>query len=161
MSNVKSRTTIQGTIPKFVQAELEVRQNGFQSMYEQTSQCMELVHENIPYAFLNSIVEKVKLGYVISQKQPITTLPLDYSAYLIKPPEQQALDLQLINERVKLEYIAELEIKRAEFKELVKQQLLEKAELDEQKKIDDKRNKLLAEVEKEVNDAFGDLVLPA
>ena len=159
MSNVKG-ITIQGTIPKFDEGEMKQRQAGFHRMYEQTSQCMELVHANIPYDFLNSVAEKVKLGYVISQRQPITTLPLDYSAYLIKPPEQQALDLQLIDARVKQEYIDELEIKRAEFKELVKRQLLQKAELAEQKKIDDKRAKLLADVEKEVNDAFDDMVVP-
>ena len=160
MSNVNNKIKIQGTIPKYDETELKQRQAGFHRMYEQTSQCMEMIHASIPYTFLTSIVDKVQQGYVINEKQPITTQPLDYSAYLIKPIEQQAADLKVIDARVKQEYIDELDISRAAFKELVKAQLLQKAELAEQKKADDKRAKLLADVEKEVNDAFGEMVVP-
>ncbi|MNO09679.1 hypothetical protein D3C81_2330190 [compost metagenome] len=58
--------------------------------------------------------------------------------------------------------MAELQAELTEYRELLTQQLLEKAQLAEQKKLDDKKAKLLAEVQKEVNNVFGEqVVVPA
>ncbi|SEE44954.1 hypothetical protein [Pseudomonas kilonensis] len=155
-----TKITIHGTAPEFDQAELERRQAGYHAMYKQTSQCMELVRAAIPYEFLVAITEKSKLGYMISSKQPITTQPLDYSAYLIKPLEIQQVDLEAIDARVRLEYITDLEREREEYRQLLTTQLLQAAALKEQKKLEDKQAKLLAEIQREVNDVFGEFVVP-
>jgi hypothetical protein len=160
-ANNKPKITIQGVLPQFDESELKHRQQAYHSMYLQTSQCMEQVRATIPYDFLTKVAEKVMQGYVIALKQPITTLPLDYSAYLVKPPELQQADLIVMDEQLKQEYIAEIETKRAAFKQQLKQQLLQKAESDEQAKIDNKRAKLLADIEKEVENTFTPLVIPA
>ena len=155
-----TKITIHGTAPEFDQAELERRQAGYHAMYKQTSQCMELVRANIPYEFLVAITEKSKLGYMISSKQPITIQPLDYSAYLIKPLEIQQVDLEAIDARVRLEYITDLEREREEYRQLLTTQLLQAAALKEQKKLEDKQAKLFAEIQREVNDVFGEFVVP-
>lgn len=160
-TNIKSKLTISGTCPTFDEAELKRRQAGYKKMYLQTSQCMEVVRASIPYDFLIQVNEKCQIGYVIAQKQPITTLPLDYSVYLIKPAEQQVADLELIDARIKEEYIIEIEATRALFKEELKEQLLQKAELAEQKKVDDKRAKLLADIEQQIDNTFASLAIPA
>lgn len=159
-ANKPKTITMTGSAPKYEEVELQRRQQGYHSMYHQTSQCMEIVRATIPYDFLNQVNEKCQSGYVIARKQPITTLPLDYSVYLIKPLHMQEVDLLEIDARIKAEYIAEIEAGRTAFKGLLRQQLLQKAELAEQKRLDDKRAKLLAEVDKEVNDAYADLVYP-
>lgn len=159
-SKTSDRITISGVPPAFDQAELEQRQAGYHTMYSQTSQCMEIVRAVIPYEFLVAITEKVKLGYVISPKQPITAQPLDYSAYLIKPLEMQKLDRNAIDIRVKQEYIADLEREREEYRAKLTAQLLQTRELTEAKKVADKQAKVLAEIEREVADTFGELIVP-
>ncbi|MNF44225.1 hypothetical protein D3C76_1335880 [compost metagenome] len=155
-----TKIVMTGTAPKFDQAVLKQRQEGFHNMYKQTSQCMELVRANIPYEFLTAVVEKSKLGYVLSEWSPISTSPADYSAYMIKPEELQQVDLIAIDEREKCKYIAELEKEREEYRVKLTHQLLQTRELQEAKKAADKHAKVLAEIEKEVNDTFGVLIVP-
>ncbi|MER2096608.1 MAG: hypothetical protein ABS977_06820 [Pseudomonas qingdaonensis] len=155
-----TKITIHGTAPKFDQAELERRQTGYHAMYKQTSQCMELVRAAIPYEFLVAVTEKSNLGYVISSKQPITTQPLDYSAYLIKPEHLQQADLVVIDEKVKRDYIEYLESERQRYRELLTAQLVQAAEAKEAQKVEAKKLKLLDEIAKEVNDVFGELTIP-
>lgn len=84
---------------------------------------------------------------------------LNYRATMTKPEHMQVSDLVAIDEKVKQDYIVWIESERQRYRELLTKQLLEKAERAEQKKIDDKRAKLLAEVEREVSDVFGELVV--
>lgn len=152
--------SIKGTAPKFDQAELDQRQSLHCNMYKNTLQCKEVVRAEIPYNFLLAVIKKSADGYVLDDKLPIKMEPLNYSAYMVKPEHLQQADLVAIDEKVKRDYIEFLESERQRYRELLTQQLLNKAELAEQKKIEDKKAKLLAEVEKEVNDVFGALVVP-
>ena len=153
--------SIKGTPRKFDPAELEQRQQGFHNMYKNTLQCKELVMAPILHHLFLNVIQKSKEGYVLDEKLPVNIEALKHSVYMIKPEHLQAEDLAIINERVKQEYIAELQAELTEYRELLTQQLLDKAELAEQKKIADKRAKLLAEVEKEVNGVFSEqVVLP-
>lgn len=151
--------SIKGTPRKFDQSELEQRQQGYHHVYRNTDQNCTMVSADIPYAFLAKVIEMSAQGYTLTNKYPITTAPMSYHAHMVKPESEQLLDLEVINERVKQEYIAELQAELTEYRELLTQQLLEKAQLAEQKKADEKRAKLLAEVEKEVNGVFGEQVL--
>lgn len=155
------KITIKGVPPKFDQAVLKQRQEGFHNMYRQTSLCMELVRAPIPHEFLTAVIEKSKLGYELATGySPISTSPGDYSAYFIKPLDLQQVDLIAIDEREKCKYIAELQVERQKYKELLTEQLLQAAELKEKKKIEDAHKKRMADIEKEVNDTFGELVVP-
>ncbi|MNG19010.1 hypothetical protein D3C85_1104620 [compost metagenome] len=80
---------------------------------------------------------------------------------MLKPADVQAADVQALDEEEKQKYIADLEREREECRKLVTAQLLQKAELAEAKKVADKQAKLLADVQKEVNELFGELVVPA
>jgi hypothetical protein len=159
-NKINDRITISGSAQKFDPTALKQRQEGFHNMYKQTSQCMELVRAPIPYAFLTAVVEKSKLGYVLSEWSPISTSPADYSCYMIKPEELQQVDLIAIDEREKCKYIAELEKQHEEYRMLLTAQLLQTAESKEKKREDDKRAKLLADIEKEVAETFAPLVIP-
>jgi uncharacterized protein YqgQ len=157
----KARITVQGAPKKYDADELLKRQRGYHLMYSTTDQCCEMIYSELPYLFLTKIIDKHEQGYTLTSKYPISTDTLNYHAHMVKPANLQTLDLQAIDERVKAEYIIELEADLAKYKELLRLQLLEKAELAEQEKLDLKRAKLLKEVEQEVNDAFGTLIVPA
>ncbi|MNJ02789.1 hypothetical protein D3C73_1628700 [compost metagenome] len=54
----------------------------------------------------------------------------------------------------------ELEAEREKYRQLLTEQLLQKAELAEAKKIADKKAKMLSEIQKEVDAVFTELVIP-
>lgn len=155
-----NKITIKGVPRKFDQAELEQRQQGYHNVYRNTDQCCTVVRADIAYDFLAKVIEMSAQGYILTHKYPISTQYESYHAHMVKPESVQAADIVAINERVKQEYIAELESERAEYRELLTAQLLQAAALKEQKKEEEKKAKLLAEIEREVADTFGDLVIP-
>jgi hypothetical protein len=158
MSNTK--VTIQGVPPQFDETELRERQAGYHHMYMNTLQCMELVTAGIPYDFLNKVIEKSKQGYTLAEKNIITTLPLDYSVYMVKPIEIQDADQLLIDAKVKAEYVDYLQAEHLRYQELLRQQLIQAAEAKERKKADDAEAKRLASIEAEVAATFTKLVIP-
>ncbi|OQR32772.1 hypothetical protein BWR59_12515 [Pseudomonas sp. Bc-h] len=147
--------TIKGAPRKFDQSQLKQRQAGYHHMYRNTAQCCTPVHDEIAFGFLTKVIELNNAGYTLSSKYPISTSPMSYHAHMVKPDSVQVVELEAIDERVKQEYIDELQSELTEYRELLRLQLLEKAELAEQKKIADKKAKLNAEVQKEIDDAFG------
>lgn len=159
-TTIKPRLTITGVPPQFDEAELKHRQEGYRSMYLQTSQCMEQVRATIPYDFLTKVAEKIAAGYSLAQKQPITTLPLDYSAYLIKPLEIQEADLVEIDAKIKAEYVEFLKDEHLRYENLLRQQLIQAAEAKELKKAADAEAKRLASIDAEVAATFTKLVIP-
>ena len=152
--------TIKGTAPKFDDQVLKQLQQGYHHMYRNTDQRCTVVRDKLAYSFLAKVVEMSAEGYVLTPNYPISTSPADYSVFMVKPDHIQAADLIAIDAKVKQEYIEKLEREREDFKLKLIAQRLQAAELKEKKREDDKRAKLLADIEKEVNDMFGDLVTP-
>jgi hypothetical protein len=72
----------------------------------------------------------------------------------------QIADLQAANIKIKHANGVELETERLRHKEPLKAQLLEADAVKEQKRIDAAKAKRLADIEKEVNDTFAELVIP-
>ncbi|WP_223457118.1 hypothetical protein [Pseudomonas sp. A-R-26] len=154
------KIVIHGTPRKYNDDELKQLQEDYHRMYKQSAQCLELVQADFPYELIATIIEKSKLGYELCKWSPIRTLSLDYSASMIKPEELQKLDLAVIDADVKAQYVKELEVEREKYRQLLTEQLLQKAELAEAKKVADKRAKLLAEVQREVDSVFTELEIP-
>lgn len=159
-TNPRTRISIKGAPRKYDANELLLRQQAFHSMYRSTDQNCEMVRGELPYLFLIRVIEKFGEGYILTDRYPMTMSSMNYHCHMIKPEHLQTADLAIIDEKVKQDYIAELETELAQYRELLTKQLLEKAELAEQKKLADKRAKLLAEVEKEVNDVWAEIVVP-
>lgn len=149
-----------GTAPKYDEQVLQQRQAARHHQYHATSESHRVATGTIPFEFLTSVIELANQGYELSNKYPITSTPMSYSAYMRKPDAIQTDDLEALSEEVKQTYIADLEREREDFKLKLIAQRLQAAELKEQKKEIEKQAKLLKEIEKEVNDVFGDLVIP-
>jgi hypothetical protein len=154
------KITISGTVPKFDQAELEQRITSRHNQYHQTSESYEIVRGAIPHLFLSNVIAKHDQGYKLMPSYPMSVGQLSYEVGMTKPDEMQKADLDVIDAQVKQAYITELEVKRDKFKQLMVDQLLQTAELKEQKKVDDAKAKRLVEIQKQVNETFADLVVP-
>lgn len=154
------KITIKGTAPKFDEAVLKQRQAARHNQYHLTSESYEIARGTIAFEFLTNVIKLVDLGYELSNKYPVTTDPMSYQAYMRKPDAIQQVEKQALDAQVKLDYIADLEREREEYRVKLTAQLLQTHELQEAKKAADKQAKVLAEIGAEVAATFGELIVP-
>jgi hypothetical protein len=114
----------------------------------------------IAFEFLTNVIKLAEQGYPLSDKYPITAAPMSYHAHMRKPDAIATADLKVLDEQVKLEYIADLERENQKYKDLLTAQLLQAAEFKEKKKEEERKATFLKEVEREVANAFGELIIP-
>lgn len=152
---------IKGAPPKFNQQELEQRQASYRNMYLNTMESREAVRAEFPHLFLLNVIEKSNQGYVLDTKTPIRMDSLNYRAFMFKPEHMQTADLATTDIKIKAAYIAWLENEREDYRVKLTAQLLQAAELKEQKKEDEKKAKLLKEIQAEVDATFAPLFIPA
>lgn len=156
----KTKIVINGTPPKWCDAEFETRIDGWLNVYRGTTQCMEHVRSPLPHDFLELVALKVSEGYVVARNQGIIHEALNHSCWMIKPDDEQKIDIDDIRIRVKAEYVEFLQSEHVRYQDLLRQQLIQAAEAKEQKKADDARNKRLLEIDKEVSDTYSPLIIP-
>jgi len=159
-SKTNDRITISGVPPKFEEAVLKLRCEARHNVYDQTDECTAFVRGEIPIQFLSNLIDHHTKGYTLSMKYPVSVGSGSYSCRMEKPDSIKVADKVALDAQVKLEYIVWLESERENYKQLLTAQLLQAAEAKEKKKEEDKRAKLLSEIEKEVAATFGDLVVP-
>jgi len=155
-----TKITMTGTAPQFNKQTLKQRQAARHNQYHLTSESFGVARGEIAFEFLTNVIKLVNQGYELTDKYPIATDPRSYHCHMRKPDAIQTADLEALDEEVKQKYIADLEREREEYKVKLTAQLLQAAELKEAKRIADKQAKLLAEIAKEVNGTFGELVIP-
>ncbi|EJN22038.1 hypothetical protein PMI36_03321 [Pseudomonas sp. GM79] len=158
---MNTKVSIKGFPRQFDEQELKQRQAGYHSAYKLTDQCYEIVRGAIPFEMLSNVIAHHELGYKLTSKYPASFDLMSYSIRMEKPLHLQQEDLKAIDEREKKKYIEELQQEREHYRELLTQQLLDAAKAKETKKVEDARLKRLADIEKEVSDLFGELVIPA
>ncbi|MGY2174785.1 hypothetical protein [Pseudomonas azotoformans] len=154
------KVTIKGVPPKFDHAELERRQSARHNQYHLTSESHCVARGEIVFEFLTNVIKLAEQGYELSDKYPITAAPMSYHAHMRKPDAIATADLEALDELIKQEYIADLEREHRKYKDLLTAQLLQAADLKEKRKEEERKAKLLKEVEKEVANAYGELVIP-
>ena len=156
-----TKVTIHCVPRKFDQSELEQRQQGFHTMYKATDQCCTMVHGEIAYDFMTKLIKMSGEGFTLTNKYPVSCSPMSYHAHMIKPESVQQADLAVIARQVKVKYVKELEEEHQKYKQLLTQQLLDAAELKDQKKIADAQKKRMAEIQAEVDNVFKPLSIPS
>ena len=154
------KISIKGTAPKFEEQVLKQRQAARHNQYHLTSESHVIARGQIAFEFLTNVIELVAQGYELSAKYPISCAPMSYSSYMRKPDAIQTADLEALDAQVKQDYIAWLESERESYKQQLTAQLLQVVQLNEKRKEEEKQAKLLKEIEKEVSDTFGILVIP-
>lgn len=151
---------ISGSAPKFEQKELEQRQAAYRTMYHATMESKEAVRAELPHLFLLNVIKHSEEGYILDENTPLRLEVLNYRAFMTKPSHLQTQDLEAADFKIKEAYIVELEAERLRYKQLLTEQLLEADAAKEQKKLDIARAKRLAEIVSEVENCFGQLVIP-
>ena len=159
--STKSKITISGTAPKFEAEELKRLHDNYRHAYHETHLCTELVQGSIPLQLLTNVIEKASEGYTLHPRYPVTMGEMSYTCRMIKPIAMQEADLIAGDEKVKLEYVAKVEMERDKFKHQLRLQLLEAEESKELKRLEDLKTKRLAAIDAEIENAFGSLVVPA
>lgn len=154
-----NKTTIQGAPAQFELAALKQRQESFKSAYRKTSQSCVLVRGTTPNQFLQVVINKANEGFTLSD-YPTNFTPLNYSILMKKPEHLQAIDLLQIDSNIKAKYIAELELNHATYKANLLQQLIETEEAKQAKKAEAARDKMMVELQRQVDACYTPLVFP-
>jgi hypothetical protein len=159
-SKTNDRITISGTAPKYDESVLKQRQSARHNAYDQTDECTTLIRSEIPIQFLSNLIDHHTKGYTLRMNYPVSIGFGSYSCRMEKPDSIKLSERQALDAQVKLDYIAWLESEHGRYKKLLTAQLLETSELKEAEKIEKAKAKLLADIMKEVDATFSDLVIP-
>jgi len=156
----KDKVTIKGAPPKYDEAEYERRLALDLHRYHHTTDSLEHVIAPLSHNFLEAVAEKVKNGYVVARNWRVITEPLNYSCFLKKPDDVQALDVEAIKANVKALYVGHLQSERVRYQDQLREQLIQSQQEKELKAQQDKEAKAMAAIEKQVQECFSPLVIP-
>ncbi|PKH24200.1 hypothetical protein BI292_13630 [Pseudomonas sp. 43NM1] len=154
------KITIKGAPPKFEESVLKLRCKARHNVYDQTDECTVLVRGEIAIQFLSNVIDHHTKGYTLCLKYPVLTRSGSYSCRMEKPDSIKISERQALDHQVKLDYVADLERSREEYRAKLTSQLLQTRERQEAKKAADKQAKVLAEIQSEVAATFGELIVP-
>lgn len=154
------KITIKGVPPKFEESVLKLRCEARHNVYDQTDECTVLVRGEIAIQFLSNVIDHHTKGYTLCLKYPVLTGSGSYSCRMEKPDSIKISERQALDHQVKLDYVADLERSREEYRAKLTSQLLQTRERQEAKKAADKQAKVLAEIQSEVAATFGELIVP-
>ena len=154
------KISIKGTAPKYDEQELKQHQSERHAEYHSSQESHIHVFAEFLYALINKVIELTNQGYELSKQYPITSGELKHHCFMRKPDHLIQEDLAIIDAQTKQSYVAWLESERDSYKQQLTAQLLQSAHLKEQKKEEEKRAKLLREIQAEVDTTFADLVVP-
>ncbi|WP_410953267.1 hypothetical protein [Pseudomonas sp. S1(2024)] len=156
----EKKITIQGTPPRYDESEYQRRLAIDLHRYHNTTDSLEHVTASLSHDFLELVAEKVKAGYTVVRNWRVVMEPLNYSCFLKKPDDVQALDIQAINASVKASYVAWLQSEHTRYQDLLREQLKQAALAKELKAQHDKQAKQLAEIERQVQSCYTPLQIP-
>ncbi|UVL41765.1 hypothetical protein LOY55_06575 [Pseudomonas sp. B21-040] len=160
-NKTEERITIQGVPPQYDEKELLRHQAERHTEYHSSRESYTHVFGELPFDFINNVIELANQGYELSNKLPITLAPLSNHAFMRKPENVRAVDLEAIDIQVKQSYVTWLESEHEDYRQRLKAQLIQTAEIKEAKRIADKEAKMIADIERQVADTFTPLVIPA
>lgn len=151
---------ISGIPPQWCQEEYERRVADGVRVYKGTEKSMELVSGSLGHEFLQLVIDKAQQGYTITHTKRLTHAELYHSVWMVKPLDQQQVDIDSIKVKVKADYIAHLESERVRYQDLLRQQLIQTQQEKELKALAEKEAKQLAAIEKQVLECYSPLVIP-
>lgn len=154
------KTTISGTPPQWSDAEYHRLLALELHRYRNTRDSMEFIHTALEYDFYILMIEKYNQGYRLNKHYPANHDHLSHAIYMTKPDNQQQADIEKLKEKVKTKYVEHLRVQHEKYKELLRTQLLLAEEAKERKAAEQAKTKKLAAINKEVNQCFGELVIP-
>jgi len=160
MTAYKDKITIKGVSPKYDEVEYDRRLSLELHKYHHTSDSLEFLNASLAHDFLEAVADKMKAGYSVARNWRVVTEPLNYSCFLKKPDDVQALDIEAIKANVKALYVGHLQSERVRYQDLLREQLIQAQQEKDLKAQQDKEAKAMAAIEKQVQECFSPLVIP-
>lgn len=155
-----SKITIQGTPRQFDSNELQARQQKATRAYLETSQSLHRLYSNNHGDFFNQYADLILEGYRPDVSRLPDLQPSSYTIHLRKPQSLLDSEVLALEQKVKQEYISELELERAEFETKLVTQMLQADEEKELKALEAKRAEKLAEYKTIAASTYTPLAIP-
>lgn len=154
------KITIKGTPRQFCPDELQVKQQKATKAYLETSQSLHRLYANNHGDFFNQYAELILLGYRPAVERLPDLEPSSYTAYLHKPASVLDAEVLKLEQKIKQEYISELELERSEFEAKLVAQMLAADKAKEQKALETKKAKKLEEFKALAAKTYSPLTIP-
>ena len=154
-----NKITIQRIPPQFEARKLEELVAAAKHRYSNSPQNCIIVKSSTDKQFFQAISDHLSQGYELSPF-PINYAPLNYNTHLIKSPELQTIDLAKIEVDIKAQYIESLEAEHVCYKELLLAQLLQSEQAKVDRKAEEAKEKLIHELQKQVDATYTPLTIP-
>ncbi|KIY39135.1 hypothetical protein TZ03_18685 [Pseudomonas sp. 10-1B] len=159
-TNKLSMTIVHGTPPAWDAAEFNRRLLMRLNVYENTSECTEIITHPLEHEFLQLVGDKLTNGYSLDRRWAVHHAQLSHRVQMVKPASVQSAEKESLKAVVKSEYVQYLQTQLNEYKEKLTQQLIEAAEEKERRALEQAKAKRFADAEKEANTCFGELSIP-
>ena len=154
------KTTIKGTPRQFCVDELQTRQQKATKAFLETSQSLHRLYSNSHGDFFDQYADLILEGYRPDVSRLPDLQPTSYTAYLRKPQHLLDTEVLKLEQEVKQQYVAELELERKEFEAKLVTQMLQADKAKEQKALEAKKAKKLAEYKAIAASTYTPLAIP-
>jgi arsenate reductase-like glutaredoxin family protein len=160
MSQKLSTNTIHGAPPQWSNDEYQYRVDMEVHAYKHTAASRERITHPLEHQWLKAVAAKCSEGFQVCDRYPVEHHQLSHSVYVIKPESMQAADIDEIKAKVKAEYVEWLESERTRFQDMLRLQLIKMQQEKELKALQEKEEKQMVLIEKEVRACYKPLVIP-
>lgn len=155
------KTTIQGVPPQYDVAVLQEKQEKAVAAFLSSNKSKHYLRADLPSLFFSELENLIKQGYTVALDYPSSFQPLSYSVYLTKPDELLVDDIERIKEQAKEDYVIWLRAEHERYQALLVQQMIEKAEREEEEKREKQRAKQLETFKEKAKSVYTPLQIPS
>src|SRR5690554_4887779 len=155
-----TKTKIQGTPPQFDDVVLKERQYAAVAAFLKSGSSKYHLRAEIPALFFSKLEELIKEGYSVTIDFPYNLMPLAYWVHLTKPEHLLVDDIERIKEQAKEDYVIWLQAEHERYQDLLVQQMIEKAEREEEEKQAKQRVKQLEAFKEKAKSVYTPLEIP-
>lgn len=155
------KTTIQGVPPQYDDVVLKDKQDKAVSAFMSSVESKHRLQADIPAILFSELEKLINDGYSVAADLPCNLAPLSYSVYLVKPEHVLIEDVERVREQAKEDYILWLQSEHERYQALLVQQMVEKAERDEEEKQDKLKSKQLQAFKEKAKAVYTPLQIPS
>lgn len=156
-----TKTTIKGVPPKYEAAALQAKQDQAVAAFLSSSKAKHYLRAELPSVFFSELEGLIKEGYTVTLDYPYSFQSLSYSIHLTKPEHLLVDEIKQVEEKTKQEYIAFLQSEHERYQALLVQQMIEKAEREEEEKQVELKAKQLEAFKEKAKKVYTPLKIPS
>lgn len=156
-----TKTTIQGVPPKYDAATLQAKQDQAVAAFLSSIKSKHYLRADLPSLFFSELENLIKQGYTVILDYPYSFQPLSYAIHLTKPDSLLVDEIEQVKAKAREEYIAYLQSEHERYQALLVQQMIEKAEREEEEKQAKLKEKQLETFKEKAKQVYTPLEIPS